>query len=129
MKKIGVLLLVVCSLVLFGCTKKVATEGTIELGKTQNIEQEKVIPINGTNDTFIITKKVKWENPDTKKGEHSDFAIIIPYKFTINGKEYTGEYTLSTISEGKASDSNPKYNLKVNNLDKDGNISITISKK
>ena len=129
MKKIGVLLLVLCSLALFGCTKKVATVGSIELGKEQYIEQEKAVPIGGTNDTFTITKKVKWENPNSKKGEHVDFAMTIPYTFTIDGKEYTGEYTLSTMSEGKASDSNPKYNLKVNNLDKDGNIAVTISKK
>ena len=100
----------------------------IELNSKQYINQLEKIKIKGTNDTIMITKKVKWEVPEHEEGELVSFAIAIPYTITIDGKEYDGTYHLGSF-ENKKTSNNPKYNFQVTNLTKEGDIEVLITKK
>ena len=100
----------------------------IELNSKQYINQLEKIKIKGTNDTIMITKKVKWEVPKHEKGKTISFAIAIPYTITIDGKEYDGTYHLGSF-ENKKTSNNPKYNFQVTNLTKEGDIEVLITKK
>ena len=100
----------------------------IELNSKQYINQLEKIKIKGTNDTIMITKKVKWEVPNHEKAKTISFAIAIPYTITIDGKEYDGTYHLGSF-ENKKTSNNPKYNFQVTNLTKEGDIEVLITKK
>ena len=100
----------------------------IELNSKQYINQLEKIKIKGTNDTIMITKKVKWEVPNHEKAKTISFAIAIPYTITVDGKEYDGTYHLGSF-ENKKTSNNPKYNFEVTNLTKDGDIEVLITKK
>ena len=100
----------------------------IELNSKQYINQLEKIKIKGTNDTIMITKKVKWEVPNHEKAKTISFAIAIPYTITIDGKEYDGTYKKKKKKNKKTSN-NPKYNFQVTNLTKEGDIEVLITKK
>ena len=100
----------------------------IQLNSKQYINQLEKIKIKGTNDTIMITKKVKWEVPEHEEGELVSFAIAIPYTIIVDGKEYNGTYHLGSF-ENKKTSNNPKYNFEVTNLTKDGDIEVLITKK
>ena len=83
--------------------------------------------IKGTNDTFEITKAVKFD-VDTGDGNTTvSFAIEIPYTITVDGTEYNGVYILGDIAENEQY--NPKYNVEVTNLTSDGAIEVKLEYK
>ncbi len=104
-------------------------EVVIELGEETEINTLKEIKISGTDDTFIVTDDVKWEVPYHGEGVTVSFAIQIPYKFTIEGKEYEGIYELGDGSGISKEDGNPKYDIKVTNLDAKGIVTVLIEEK
>jgi hypothetical protein len=123
------ILVVVCLLFLTGCgAKKIKTVSNIKLDKEQYIEQLVPVTINGTEDTIIITRSVKWEVPEHEDGETVSFSIAIPYAIYVDGIKYSGVYELNA-ADWSEEDNNPKYTFKVINLTKDGDISVYISLK
>lgn len=139
MKKIFNLLLIVVLLIgsvvmLSGCekkteTKKIKVVSNIKLNKEQYIKQLIPVKINGTDDTLTITSEVKWKVPEEADGNTTvSFSIAIPYTIKVDGVEYKGIYQLN--SEGMSTlDNNPKYEFKVVNLTKNGDISVHLSLK
>ena len=136
MKKVLNILLIVIVLTscifITGCDKKeekeIKTVSSIKLNKEQYIKQLKEIKINNTKDTLKITKKVKWKVPKEADGNTTvSFSIAIPYIIKVDGKEYKGTYQLNNYETSK--DDNPKYNFKIVNLTKNGDISVYITKK
>ena len=138
---IGTLIIIclVIALIVFAITNKkkekkgnnsnpISTVSEIELNSKQYINQFEIVKIKGTNDTIMITKKVKWEAPEHKDSETVSFAISIPYTITIDGKEYEGTYQLGSLTD-KSIDDNPKYDFQVTNLTKNGDIEVLISYK
>lgn len=109
-------------------TTSTTSTSEIQLNSKQYINQLEKIKIKGTNDTIMITKKVKWEVPNHEKAKTISFAIAIPYTITIDGKEYDGTYHLGSF-ENKKTSNNPKYNFQVTNLTKEGDIEVLITKK
>lgn len=100
----------------------------ISLDEEVYIPQLKEISINDTNDTFKITKKVKWKVPKEEDGNTTvSFSIAVPYEFIVAGTKYEGIYQLNMHEW--SNDDNPKYRFKVMNLTKDGDISIYVEKK
>ena len=106
----------------------IPTVSEIELNSKQYINQLEKVRIKGTNDTIIITKKVKWEVPEHDPGTTVSFSIPVPYTIIIDGREYNGVYELND-SAWNTPDNNPKYNLIITNLTKDGDIEVLISNK
>ena len=106
----------------------IPTVSEIELNSKQYINQLEKVKIKGTNDTIMITKKVKWEVPEHEESATVSFDISVPYTITVDDQEYNGTYQLG-ISASKAIDNNPKYNFKVTNLTKNGDIEVLISYK
>lgn len=96
------------------------------------LNEEKVIKafveykIEDTDDTFVITEAVNF--PKIPENTTVSFDIIIPYTITVNGTEYQGIYYLGNSKRNEI-DSNCNYDLEVNDLDKDGNITIKLRKK
>ena len=83
--------------------------------------------IEGTDNTFQITRKVKFD-ADTGDGNTTvSFAIEIPYTITVDGTEYNGVYILGDIAENEQY--NPKYNIEVTNLTQDGAIQVKLEYK
>ena len=108
----------------------ISTLTQIELNSKQYINQLEKIKIKGTDDTFMITEKVKWEVPDHREGVTVSFAIAIPYTITVNGKDYHGTYVLdSSMHNRKKGDNNPKYDIEITNLKKNYETEIIITKK
>ena len=134
MKKI-ILFIAIISIFITGCTlkkeesiKKYKTVKTIEIDKKQYIKQLKPVKIENTNDYVTITSKVKWKIPKHKKGETISFSIDIPYIITIDEIKYKGIYQLNDYNSNTM-DNNPKYDFRVTNLTKNGDIEILITKK
>ena len=100
----------------------------IDLNTKQYIKQLEQVKIKGTNDTVMITKQVKWEVPEHEPGVLVEFEIAIPYMLLVDGKTYSGTYYLNAARPSN-DDNNPKYNFKVTNLTKDGDIQIMVEKK
>ena len=139
MKKIFNLLLIVVLLIgsvvmLSGCekkteTKKIKVVSNIKLNKEQYIKQLIPVKINGTDDTLTITSEVKWMVPEEADGNTTvSFSIAIPYTIKVDGVEYKGIYQLNS-EEMSTLDNNPKYEFKVVNLTKNGDISVHLSLK
>lgn len=140
MKK-AILLLMILPILLTGCIKKTIEPTTdpvdptyeepdedaatdITIGEIQYIKPLEPIRINGTEDYFTITKKVKWWTPK----EGGSFVIIIPYTINVDGIEYECTYQIGS-SNPKSNDDNPKYNFEVKNLTKAGDIAVLITEK
>ena len=104
------------------------TVSEITLNTKQYINQLEKIKIKDTNDSIMITKKVKWEVPEHKEGETISFSIPIPYTITVDGNDYNGIYELND-SDWNTKDNNPKYYLTITNLTKDGDIEVLIENK
>ena len=100
----------------------------IELNSKQYINQLEKVKIKGTNDTLVITKQVKWQVPEHDPDMTVSFSIAVPYTIIVDGHEYNGVYKLND-SDWNTSDNNPKYDFKVTNLTKNGDIEILISNK
>ena len=99
----------------------------ISLNKKNWIHSMKEYKIEGTDNTFQITRKVKFD-ADTGDGNTTvSFAIEIPYTITVDGTEYNGVYILGDIAENEQY--NPKYNVEVTNLTSDGAIEVKIEYK
>ena len=64
----------------------------ISLDEEVYIPQLKEISINDTNDTFKITKKVKWKVPKEDGNTTVSFSIAVPYEFIVAGTKYEGIY-------------------------------------
>ena len=89
----------------------------IEIGKKQYIEQLTKVPIDGTSDYLIITKKVKWEVPEHENGATVSFVIKIPYTLHVDGIDYSAEYCLNDCyDQNNGNDGNPKYVFEITNL-------------
>lgn len=106
----------------------IPTVSEIELNSKLYINQLEKVKIRGTNDTIMITKKVKWEAPENEESATVSFDISIPYTITVDNQEYNGTYQLGS-STSKAIDNNPKYNIEVTNLTKNGDIEVLIINK
>ena len=106
----------------------ITTVSEIELNTSQYINQLEKIKINGTDDTIMITERVKWEVPDYGEDVTVSFAVPIPYTFTIDGNEYNGIYELNDAA-WSTPDNNPKYNFVVTNLTQNGDIEVLITNK
>lgn len=106
----------------------IPTVSEIELNSKLYINQLEKVKIKGTNDTIMITKKVKWEAPENEESATVSFDISIPYTITVDNQEYNGTYQLGS-STSKAIDNNPKYNIEVTNLTKNGDIEVLIINK
>lgn len=104
------------------------TVSEISLNTKQFINQLENVKIKGTNDSVMITKKVKWEVPEHEAGTTVSFSIAIPYTIIIEGHEYKGVYQLNN-SDWSTSDNNPKYDFKITNLTKDGDIEVLVENK
>ena len=113
----------------------IPTVSEIELDAKQYINQLEKVKIKGTNDTLMITEKIRLGGPDEKeyeKGTTISFANLIPYTFTVDGVEYPGTYTLGDrewYNEKAVKFNNPKYGLRVSNLTKDGDIEVVVTTK
>lgn len=135
MKKImAITFFMICMFFLVGCKSKntstetkIKTSPYIEIGEKQYIKQLKPVKIKGTNDTLMITKKVKFKLPEHKEGETVSFSIAIPYKFIINGKDYEGTYQLNSSSSTQ--ESIEDYVLIITDLTKKGDIEVMVIKK
>lgn len=99
----------------------------ISLGENAWINSLTKVNIEGTNDYFEITKKVKWEIPEHLEDTTISFSIPIPYTFVVNGVSYHGIYELNDASSSKVPDG-LDYNLRVINLTKDGKIEVEVTK-
>ena len=128
---LGILLL---CLIIFQAYRYVTKNGFAEdepkiyLNEQEYVSSLEKINIEGTKDYVIITENVKWELPVAEEGTTVSFAIKIPYKFIIDGNEYSGSYILGDNSH-TYEDNNPKYNLRVTDLTSDGRIKLLITKK
>ena len=133
---IGIVLIVILSigLIMFVTNNKkeqpintidnpIQTVSEIELNKEQFINSLEKIKINGSDDTFMITKKIDLT------GVTGSFSVSIPYTLTIDGVEYTGEYIMSSSNNNKTyNDNNPKYKVEITNYKK-GYIEVKLNKK
>ena len=106
----------------------IPTVSEIELNSKQYINQLEKVGIKGTNDTIMITKKVKWKVPEHDPGMTVSFSIPVPYTIIVDGHEYNGVYELND-SDWNTPDNNPKYDFKVTNLTEKGDIEVLISNK
>lgn len=140
MKKMIVIiiaLLIIVGVILFINNKKTEDKpnvpesdenNLIALDNKINIKSLNEYSIKDTNDSFKVTKSVKWVFPDLSAGETVSFEILIPYIIKENGTEYTGVYFLGD-QERNEIDEACSYDLIVKNLDKEGNITIIINKR
>ena len=103
-------------------TKKVKE---ITLGERNWIDSLKKYKIKGSDDTFEVTKAVKWKVPEHEKGSTVSFDIAIPYLITVDGKEYKGEYHIND-EVSSIDDTNPKYIVTFHNLNEYGDIEVSI---
>lgn len=108
---------------------KIKTETKVELNSETYIKSLEKISIVGTEDYLKVTENVKWEVPETEEGTTVSFAVAIPYVITVDKTDYKGVYNLNSSDNGRATDSNPKYNFSVTNLTKNGEIKILITNK
>ena len=137
-KKIGlyiavliIVLVLLCILILKINKKDVKPEinyvSEISLNKKNWIHSMKEYKIEGTDNTFQITRKVKFD-ADTGDGNTTvSFAIEIPYTITVDGTEYNGVYILGDIAENEQY--NPEYNVEITNLTQDGAIQVKLEYK
>ncbi len=137
-KKIGlyiavliIVLVLLCILILKINKKDVKPEinyvSEISLNKKNWIHSMKEYKIEGTDNTFQITRKVKFD-ADTGDGNTTvSFAIEIPYTITIDGTEYNGVYILGDTFDNEQY--NPEYNVEVTNLTQDGAIQVKLEYK
>lgn len=132
-----VLIIALCSILIF--IKKDSNTGgnvadpsntvtQIALNSEQYINSLEKIDIINTNDSIMITKKVKWKVPEHDGATTVSFAILIPYTITVNGVDYKGTYELGD-EFSKPTDKNPKYKLTISDLTSDGKIRILIKRK
>ena len=111
-------------------TDTIVTTTKVDLNSKQYVNSLTKVEINGTNDSFTITKDVKWSTPSGDGMTTVSFAMNIPYTITVDGTEYSGSYMLSSSNNSKTiEDTNPKYKFEVTNLTKDGEIQVLITKK
>ena len=106
----------------------ITTVSELDINTKQYINQLEKIKIKGTDDTIIITERVKWDVPYYGEGITVSFSVSIPYTFTVDGKDYNGIYELNDTA-WNVPDNNPKYNLQVINLTKNGDIEVLITNK
>lgn len=137
-KKIGlyiavliIVLVLLCILILKINKKDVKPEinyvSEISLNKKNWIHSMKEYKIEGTDNTFQITRKVKFD-ADTGDGNTTvSFAIEIPYTITVDGTEYNGVYILGDTFDNEQY--NPEYNVEVTNLTQDGAIQVKLEYK
>ena len=137
-KKIGlyiavliIVLVLLCILILKINKKDVKPEinyvSEISLNKKNWIHSMKEYKIEGTDNTFQITRKVKFD-ADTGDGNTTvSFAIEIPYTITIDGTEYNGVYILGDTFDNEQY--NPEYNVEITNLTQDGAIQVKLEYK
>ena len=137
-KKIGlyiavliIVLVLLCILILKINKKDVKPEinyvSEISLNKKNWIHSMKEYKIEGTDNTFQITRKVKFD-ADTGDGNTTvSFAIEVPYTITVDGTEYNGVYILGDIAENEQY--NPEYNVEITNLTQDGAIQVKLEYK
>lgn len=132
-----VLIIALCSILIF--IKKDSNTGgnvadpsntvtQIALNSEQYINSLEKIDIVNTNDSIMITKKVKWKVPEHDGATTTSFAILIPYTFTVDGVNYDGVYELGDYTPDTI-DNNPKYKLTISDLTSDGKIRILIKRK
>ena len=142
-KVLILLIIVVCTFCLTACdnkkddnnsseqennSNKITTVSELEINTKQFINQLEKIKIKGTDDTIMITERVKWEVPDYGEGVTVSFSVPIPYTFNIDGKDYNGIYELNDAA-WSTPDNNPKYNFVVTNLTQNGDIEVLITNK
>jgi hypothetical protein len=137
-KKIGlyiailIIVLVLLCILIFKINKKdikpeINYVSEISLNKKNWIHSMKKYKIEGTDNTFQITRKVKFD-ADTGDGNTTvSFAIEIPYTITVDGTEYNGVYILGDIAENEQY--NPEYNVEITNLTQDGAIQVKLEYK
>ena len=137
-KKIGlyiavliIVLVLLCTLIFKINKKDIKPEinyvSEISLNKKNWIHSMKEYKIEGTDNTFQITRKVKFDG-DTGDGNTTvSFAIEVPYTITVDGYEYNGVYILGDTFENEQY--NPEYNVEVTNLTQDGAIQVKLEYK
>ena len=99
----------------------------ISLNKKNWIHSLKEYKIEGTDDTFQITRDVKSDGESGDGNTTVSFAIEVPYTITVDGYEYNGVYILGDTFENEQY--NPEYNVEVTNLTQDGAIQVKLEYK
>lgn len=99
----------------------------ISLNKKNWIHSLKEYKIEGTDDTFQITRDVKFDGESGDGNTTVSFVIEIPYTITVDGYEYNGVYILGDTFENEQY--NPEYNVEVTNLTQDGAIQVKLEYK
>ena len=84
--------------------------------------------IYGTKDILIITEKVKLNILKHEEGTTISFSINIPYQIIVNDIEYNGIYELGD-SAWSTDDNNPIYNVRILDLNNNGQVKVIISHK
>ena len=103
----------------------------IAINTQETIDSLTKYNINGTNDYFVITEKIVWKSNDSNGNTQVSGAFLFPYKFIINGIEYTGTYQwdLDRTPIFKNDDGNTKYEIKIIQLRNDNKVEIIIADK
>ena len=128
-KRLLFLLVLVSMFILTGCGEEEKVKNSIIIGKRTTIKQLEEVPIEGTDDTFMITEKgdfnkffeLGFDSPTYTEGTY------IPYVITVKGVEYEGKFYLD--DDLVASDNNPRYTIRILNIDSNYLTDITIDKK
>ena len=102
---------------------------TIRVGERTYVEQMQNIAIEGTDDRFIITDKVRFKVPEHDRGETVSFSIWIPYAFHVDGVDYSGIYQVVDFAGYLENDNNPKYKLQILNLTSHYETEVLITEK
>ena len=137
-KKVGlyiailIIVIVLLCILVFNINKKdikpeVNYVREISLNKKNWIHSLKEYKIEGTDDTFQITRDVKSDGESGDGNTTVSFAIEVPYTITVDGYEYNGVYILGDIAENEQY--NPEYNVEVTNLTQDGAIQVKLEYK
>ena len=137
-KKVGlyiailIIVIVLLCILVFNINKKdikpeINYVNEISLNKKNWIHSLKEYKIEGTDDTFQITRDVKFDGESGDGNTTVSFAIEVPYTITVDGYEYNGVYILGDIAENEQY--NPEYNVEVTNLTQDGAIQVKLEYK
>ena len=93
-KSIILLIIAIIAIVLLGIFLFISSKhdfgpnasNEIILSSKTYVNQLEKINISGTNDSVMITEKVKWEVSKHDGGTTISFAIPVPYSFTVDGE-------------------------------------------
>ena len=108
--------------------KELKDANVIKLDEKKWIQCLNEYYIDGTKDILIITEKVKLNILKHEEGTTISFSINIPYQIIVNDIEYNGIYELGD-SAWSTDDNNPIYNVRILDLNNNGQVKVIISHK